>query len=87
VNGKRSKLSIRKTLINRCSQTGSAKGHSEESKKINQYIVIIQNKIYKIHQNFVENDTSYPAEKIRNYYLGKNEANKILLEIFKEHNK
>ncbi len=89
VDGRRSELSIRRKInINKwSSEAGRAKGHSEESKKINQYIDIIQNKIFKIHQNFVENDTSYSAEKIRNYYLGKNEANKMLLEIFKEHNK
>jgi len=89
VNGRRSELSIRRKIdINKwSSEVGRAKGHSEESKKVNQYIDLIQNKLYKIHQNFIENDIPYSAEKIKNYYLGKNETVKMLLVIFEEHNK
>ncbi|NEW79189.1 MAG: site-specific integrase [Gelidibacter sp.] len=88
VNGRRSELSIRRKIdINKWNtQAGKAKGHSEESQKINQFIDIIQNKIYKIHQNFVENHTSYSASTILDHYLGKNEKNKMLLVLFEEHN-
>lgn len=88
VNGRRSELSIRRKIdITKWNtQAGKAKGHSEESQKINQFIDIIQNKIYKIHQNFVENNTSYSASTILDHYLGKNEKNKMLLILFEEHN-
>jgi len=89
VNGRRSELSVkRKIRIDKWnSSTHRAKGYSEETIKINQYLDIIQNKIYKIHQNFVEKELPFTAELIRKYFLGVNENNKMLLEIFENHNK
>ncbi len=89
VNGRRSELSIKRKIdiLKWNTQAGKAKGFSEEAQKINTFIDIIQNKIYKIHQNFIENNIPYSAEKIRDHYLGKDEAQKMLLEIFEEHNK
>lgn len=89
VNGRRSEISIkRKIKIDRWnSGTNRSKGYSEEALKINQYLDIIQNKIFKIHQNFIEKEWPFTAELIRKYYLGENENNKMLLEIFEIHNK
>ncbi|MDO9594764.1 MAG: Arm DNA-binding domain-containing protein, partial [Lutibacter sp.] len=89
VNGRRSELSIQRKIdvLKWNTQAGRAKGYSEEVQKINTYIDIIQNKIYKIHQKFIENNIPYSAEKIRDHYLGIDEAQKMLLEIFEEHNK
>lgn len=89
VNGRRSELSIQRKvdILKWNNQAGKAKGYSEEVQKINQLIDTIQNKIYKIHYNFVEKNIPYSAEKIKNQYLGIGENQKMLLEIFKEHNK
>ena len=88
VNGRRSELSIKRKIDIKkwSSEGGRAKGYSEESQKINQFIDLITNKIYKIHQNFIENSTPYSAVKIRDFYLGKNEKHKMLLVIFQNHN-
>ena len=89
VNGRRAELSTQRKIdiLKWNNQAGKAKGFSEEAQKINTFIDIIQNKIYKIHQKFIENNTHYSAEKIRDRYLGKDESQKMLLEIFEEHNK
>jgi len=89
VNGKRSELSIqRKVSLEKWNLgSGKVKGYSIEAQEINLYIDTISNKINKIQQNFVENNIPYSAEKIKNQYLGKGENQKMLLEIFKEHNK
>ncbi|NQW37307.1 MAG: hypothetical protein HQ471_09905 [Flavobacteriales bacterium] len=72
VDARRVEISVnRKISIERWnSNANRAKGHSEEALKINQYLDIIQNKIYKIHQSFIENDKPFSAELIRKHYLG-----------------
>ncbi|MDP3314174.1 site-specific integrase [Lutibacter sp.] len=89
VNGRRSELSTqRKIDINKwSSEAGRAKGFSVETKDVNQFLDMIQHKILKIHEKLIEKNIPFTAEKIRDSYLGKNEAVKMLLEIFKEHNK
>ena len=88
VNSRRSELSIRRKIdVNKWNTSaGKAKGYSEEAQKINQYIDLIQNKIYDIHQSFIKNDKPFSAELIRKYYLGVNDEAKMLLEIFENHN-
>ncbi|HEY9219973.1 MAG TPA: Arm DNA-binding domain-containing protein [Lutibacter sp.] len=63
VNGRRSELSIQRKvdILKWNNQAGKAKGYSEEVQKINQLIDTIQNKIYKIHHNFVEKNIPYSA--------------------------
>lgn len=88
VNGRRAELSIKRKIDIKkwSSDAGRAKGHSEEAQKINQFIDIIYHNVYKIHQNFIENNISYTAIKIRDYYLGKNDNQKMTVKIFKDHN-
>ncbi|RXP45607.1 site-specific integrase [Lutibacter sp. HS1-25] len=88
VNGRRAELSIKRKIDIKkwSSDTGRAKGHSEEAQKINKFIDIIYHKVYKIHQNFIENNVNYTALKIRDFYLGKNDNKKMVIAIFEDHN-
>lgn len=88
VNGRRSELStLRKIDVNKwSSETGRSKGHTPDSKEINQFLDMTQRKISKIHEKFVEKNIPYNAEKIRNYYLGKDDSVKMLVAIFNDHN-
>ncbi len=47
---------------------------------------MISNKINKIHQQFIEKNSTFSAVQIRDTYLGKNEKNKMVLKLFQEHN-
>lgn len=88
VNGKRSEMSIkRKVHIDKwSSEAGKAKGYSNEAQEINRYIDMITNKIYRIHQRLVDDNMPVTAVGIKDVYLGKKKNQRMLLEIFQEHN-
>lgn len=88
LNGKRAELSIsRKVDINKwISAAGRVKGNSAEAQQLNRYIDDISNKIFKIHQNLLENNTLNSSAQIRDIFCGKNEKQKMLLSIFQDHN-
>lgn len=88
VNGKRSEMSIkRKVHIDKwSSEAGKAKGYSIEAQEVNRYIDMITNKIYRIHQRLVDDNMPVSAVGIKDVYLGKKKNQRMLLEIFQEHN-
>lgn len=88
VNGRRSELSTkRKVDINKwSSETGRAKGHTPETKEVNQFLDMTRRKISKIHEKFIEKNIPFTAEKIRDYYLGKDDSIKMVVAIFNDHN-
>ena len=88
VNGKRSEFSIkRKVLLEKWnSDTGEITGKTPDILELNQYMISIQNKINKIQAQLSENETTITAEQIKNIYLGKDRKDKMLIEIFQEHN-
>ena len=88
VNGKRAQISIqRKVLIKKWdSTTGKIKGTSAESRTINSYIDSIRHKLQKLQERFIDEGKTITALTIKNRYLGKDRVNKMLIEIFQEHN-
>lgn len=88
VNGKRAQISIqRKVLIEKWdSTTGKIKGTSAESRTINSYIDSIRHKLQKLQERFIDEGKTVTALAIKNRYLGKDRVNKMLIEIFQEHN-
>lgn len=88
VNGKRVELSIRrKVSLNKWNtKVGKAIGYSKESQDLNRYIDIIENKIFKIHQKLVEENGMISSSLIRDIYQGALVKQKMLLEIFEDHN-
>lgn len=88
VNGRRAEFSInRKVSIGKWNtDANKVKGYSKEAQEINQYIDLISNKIYKIHQQYIDQNKSFTALNIRDTYLGKDREVKMLLIIFQEHN-
>jgi site-specific recombinase XerD len=88
VNGKRAELSIqRKISVEKWnSDSNRVKGFSKEAQEINQYLDLISNKLYKIHQQFIDQNKSFTSISIRDAYLGKNKNEKMLLKIFQDHN-
>ena len=88
VNGKRSEFSIRRklSLDKWSSEAGKAKGSSNESRELNRYLAAIETKLHKIQEQMSESEALVTSEKIKNAYLGKDKKDKMVLEIFQDHN-
>lgn len=88
VNGKRSEFSIKRKvlLIKWNSDTGKVKGKTPDALQLNNYLISIQNQINKIQTRLFENRISFTADNIKNAYVGKDRKQKMLLEVFQEHN-
>ncbi len=88
LNGRRSEFSIhRKIHIDEWnSRNQLAIGNSIEAQGINRQLELIKNKIYTIQQYFDRENKPFSASDLRDVYLGKDKSQKMLLEIFQEHN-
>ena len=88
VNGKRAELSIRRKvgIMKWNSKSARAIGYSQESQDLNRFMEVISNKIFKIHQRLVEESRLISSIEIRDIYQGKEGKQKMLLEIFENHN-
>ena len=88
LDGRRCEFSVhRKVHLDKWnSRTQLALGNSIEAKEINRHLSAVKNKIYCIQQNFERDNISYSASNLRDAFLGKDKTQKMLLEIFQEHN-
>src|SRR5690606_7739655 len=88
LDGRRSEFSIhRKIHVDWWnSKTQLALGNSVEAQEIKRHLSVIKNKVYSIQQNFERNNKSYSATDLRDVLFGKDKTQKMLLEIFQEHN-
>ncbi|MDN6309708.1 MAG: Arm DNA-binding domain-containing protein, partial [Psychroflexus sp.] len=88
LDSKRAECSLnRKVHIDLWStRSQKALGNSPENQEINREIDFIKNKIYSIEQKFQRDGIVYSAAQLRDVYLGKDKTEKMLLEIFQEHN-
>ncbi len=88
VNGRRSELSISRKVDPEKwnARTGKMKGTNLTTNQLNSYLDSIRNKINKIHARLMEEDQSFTSLDIKNLYLGKGEKQKMLLQLFDEHN-
>lgn len=88
LDGKRAECSVRrKVKFNEWnSRTQLVIGNSIVAQEINRELGIIKNKIYSIQQQFQRTEKEYNSFDLRDTYLGKDKTQKMLLEIFQEHN-
>ncbi|WP_203296423.1 site-specific integrase [Luteirhabdus pelagi] len=88
LGGKRTEFSIhRKIHVNEWnSKTQQAVGRSQEIEEINKHLSVLKNNVYSIQQNFERERASYSAQDLRDVLLGNDKSNKMLLELFQEHN-
>ena len=89
VNGKRAE-----TTTNReCkpdqwnSIAGRFKGTKEEIKSFNAYLDNLQAQVYAAHGQLTEAGSIITAESLKNKLLGRSEKSRMLIDIFKQHNK
>ncbi|CAM4070969.1 site-specific integrase [Gillisia limnaea] len=88
INGKRSEFSTGRQIELRkwSSGSGNAKGNSDESKSINRFLDSIKSKLYDINDRLIRVNQSISSKIIRDIYFGKGEEQRMLMEIFQEHN-
>lgn len=89
VNGRRSET----TAGRECepaqwnSTAGRLKGTKEDVKSFNAYLDNLQSQIYEAHRVLTEAGNIITAESLKNKFLGKSEKSRMLINIFKEHNR
>ena len=89
VNGKRAETSTGRecepTLWN--STAGRFKGTKEEIKSFNAYLDNLQTQVYEAHGQLTKAGGMITAESLKNKLLGKSEKSRMLISLFKDHNK
>ena len=88
VNGRRSELSVhRKVNVSKWNyKAGKLLGTKQNVKDFNDYLDAIRNKVYNIHQQLLRNGSKITSQAIKDKYLGVDEKQMMLLEIFQNHN-
>lgn len=88
VNGKRSETSTGRECdpAQWNSFAGRLKGTKEEVKKFNAFLDDLQSKVYESHRMLTAEKESITAESIRQRLNGKVEQERLLIEIFQDHN-
>ncbi len=67
-------------------KTAKATGRTAEASKINSLVDATKATIYKIYRDLQERENYITAEKIKNIFLGIEQKNQTLLELFDSHN-
>lgn len=63
------------------------KGNTEEARTINSQLEILRAKVYETEKRLFMNEVEINFETFRNEYQGKKERSRLLIPIFKEHNR
>ncbi|MGZ3813429.1 MAG: site-specific integrase [Mucilaginibacter sp.] len=89
VNGKRAETTSGRECppANWNSTTGRLRGTKEEVRSFNAYLNNLQTQVYEAHKILTESGHIITAESIKNKLLGKSEKAKMLIAVFKDHNK
>jgi site-specific recombinase XerD len=89
VNGKRSETTSGRECepLNWNCTTGRIKGTKEATKSFNAYLDNLQSQVYEAHRSLTESGAIITAEVLRNKLLGKSDKCRMLISIFKDHNK
>lgn len=67
-------------------KSGKARGTSDEAKAINRFLDSVRASLYEIHDRLLRENLKISASIIKDIYLGKEEKQYMLLEIFEDHN-
>ena len=88
INGKRAEISIKRSINPNLWDTvrNKAKGNSQESKDLNDYLNSVRGQLYTHHQTLQESSKNITSKMLTNAFLGIGEKQWTLLELFQEHN-
>ena len=68
------------------SKAGRGSGTKEEIKTLNAYLDTLTGKVQQAHQSLISAGKAVSAESLRNEFSGKTEKQRLLMEVFAEHN-
>ncbi|MGB3774683.1 MAG: site-specific integrase, partial [Leeuwenhoekiella sp.] len=87
VNMQRSEFSTQHKANNKWNaQLGKMTGSSAEAQMVNRHLDDVRTKIYEIYDRLLREEKPISAQIIKDIYQGKDQEQKMLLELFKEHN-
>ncbi len=92
IRGKRAAVSVNRKISTEIwnSSAGRANGNSQSAKNLNRFLSKVENDLYAAHQKLLERGRPFTPQDLINTLLGKDRENesqdKMLLEIFEEHN-
>src|SRR5690606_17973843 len=66
--------------------SGRATGNSRDAQRVNRYLNRTESKIYQCYQSLIEKNQPFTARQVLDLYTGKKEKQKMLLQLFQEHN-
>ncbi|MEN0054501.1 MAG: phage integrase SAM-like domain-containing protein [Mucilaginibacter sp.] len=69
------------------SKAGRLKGTKESSRTFNAYLDQLQTMVYSAHQSLTEQKTTITADRLKSKLTGKAETARMILDIFREHNR
>jgi site-specific recombinase XerD len=89
VNGKRAETTSGRECLpaNWNSSTGRLRGTKEGARSFNAYLDNLQTQVYEAHKILTESGGAITAELIKNKLLGKSDKTKMLITVFRDHNK
>lgn len=88
VNGKRAEIQVKRSIeIDKWNaQRECAIGKDRKYQELNHYLETVRTRVLRIHRELEQDDKPITAEILKNLFYGDNQAPKMLLEVFSEHN-
>lgn len=88
VNGKRSEVSIKRSIIPKLWDTvrNKARGNSKETQSLNEYLNSIRGQLYSHQQELQEDGKVITSKLLTNVFLGIGDKQWTLIELFQDHN-
>lgn len=89
VNGKRAEVQIKRSIdIKKWNaKKECAKGSDKKEQELNHYLDTVRTRVLQIHRKLEIDGKPITAEVIKRKFYGENDAPKMLLEVFDEHNR
>ncbi len=89
VNGKHAETQIKRSVAEKRwnASKGCVTGKDRKALELNQYLESVRTKIYQIHRELLQDGKTITAFTMIQKLNGESEAPKMLLEVFREHNK
>ncbi|MDH6311656.1 hypothetical protein M2137_000415 [Parabacteroides sp. PFB2-10] len=80
------KRSILVSLWNQAKECSNGRSHKDKDKELNRYLDTVKARIFEIQRLLENGDQVVSARRIVDYYNGKREDSRTIVEIFTEHN-
>ena len=89
VNGQRAEMQIKRSVVEDRwnASKGCVTGKDRKALELNQYLESVRTKIYQIHRELLQDGKPITAFTIIQKFNGEGESPKMLLDVFREHNK